>query len=103
MVVVTSREWVISDTRIVRSRHEAVRATEEGTGTALVASAVSSAVGFGILAFAPMPLFAAYGFLTAVMIVMALVATLAVLPGILVLVTADRTTAAEEPEVARAA
>ncbi len=85
------------------ARHEAVRTAGEGAGTALVASAVSSAVGFGILAFAPMPLFAAYGFLTAVMIVMALVATLAVLPSVLVLVTSDRTVAAEEPEVARAA
>ena len=54
-----------------------------------VASAISSAVGFGILAFAPMPLFAAYGLLTALMIVMALVATLAVLPSILVAITCD--------------
>jgi hypothetical protein len=37
------------------------------------------------------------------MIVMALVAPLAVLPNILVLVTSDRTVAAEESEVARAA
>lgn len=70
-------------------RMEAVRLAGEGTGSALVASAVSSAVGFGILALAPMPLFAAYGFLTAVMIVMALVATLVVLPGILVTITRD--------------
>ncbi|MDX1450310.1 MAG: MMPL family transporter, partial [Acidimicrobiia bacterium] len=78
---------------IVRYREElasrfdrlaAVQAAGEGTGTALVASAVSSAVGFGILAFAPMPLFAAYGLLTALMITMALVATLTVLPGVLV-------------------
>jgi hypothetical protein len=39
---------------------------------------------------APMPLFAACGLLTALMIVMALVATLAVLPSVLVLVTSDR-------------
>ena len=70
-------------------RFEAVQVAGEGTGTALVASALSSAVGFGILAFAPMPLFAAYGFLTAVMIAMALVATLVVLPSILVLITRD--------------
>ncbi len=70
-------------------RATAVRITGEGTGVALVASAISSAVGFGILAFAPMPLFAAYGLLTALMIVMALVATLAVLPSILVLITSD--------------
>ncbi len=69
---------------------DAVRAAGEGTGTALVASAVSSAVGFGILAFAPMPLFATYGLLTAVMIVMALVATLGVLPSVLVLLSPAR-------------
>ena len=71
-------------------RAEAVRISGEGTGLALVASAVSSAVGFGILALAPMPLFAAYGLLTALMIVMALVATLAVLPALLVAITRDR-------------
>jgi predicted RND superfamily exporter protein len=68
-------------------RLSAVRASAEGTGTALVASAVSSAVGFGILALAPMPLFAAYGLLTAIMIGMALVATLLVLPSLLMVVT----------------
>lgn len=71
-------------------RFDAVRVAGEGTGTALLASALSSSIGFGILAFAPMPLFAAYGFLTAVMIAMAATATLVVLPSILVLITADR-------------
>lgn len=82
-------------------RHSAVRAAGEGTGTALVASALSSAVGFGILAFAPMPLFAAYGFLTAVMIGMASIATLVVLPGILVLITgrSSQTAASDETAV----
>ncbi len=76
-------------------RQTAVRIAGEGTGLALVASAISSAVGFGILAFAPMPLFAAYGLLTALMIVMALVATLAVLPSILVAITCDAPTGDE--------
>jgi predicted RND superfamily exporter protein len=71
------------------SRLEAVRIAGEGTGAALVASALSSVVGFAILALAPMPLFASYGLLTAVMILMALVATLIVLPSLLVLVTRD--------------
>jgi len=70
-------------------RAVAVRVAGEGTGLALVASAVSSAVGFGILAFAPMPLFASYGLLTALMIIMALVATLAVLPSLLMVITSD--------------
>ncbi len=74
-------------------RLDAVQAAGEGTGMALVASAVSSAVGFGILALAPMPLFAAYGLLTAIMIAMALVATLSVLPGVLVFMTSDDATA----------
>jgi uncharacterized protein len=78
-------------------RMEAVRLAGEGTGSALVASAASSAIGFGILAMAPMPLFAAYGFLTAVMIVMALVATLVVLPGILMMITRDAPGEVTEP------
>lgn len=96
---------------IVRYREEldragdrmlAVRQAGEGTGSALLASAVSSAVGFGILAFAPMPLFAAYGFLTAVMIGMALVATLVVLPGILVMITTDAPGPSAFPSVVHA-
>jgi len=83
-------------------RLDAVRAAGEGTGTALVASAVSSAVGFGILALAPMPLFAAYGLLTAIMIGFALVATLVVLPGLLVLIT-PRSATATGPEALVAA
>ncbi len=70
-------------------RQAAVRTAGEGTGIALLSSAVSSAVGFFILAFAPMPMFASYGLLTAVMISMAAAATLLVLPSLLVLVTKD--------------
>ncbi len=70
-------------------RDTAVQITGEGTGLALVASAISSSIGFGILAFAPMPLFASYGLLTALMIGMALIATLVVLPSVLVAITAD--------------
>ena len=46
------------------SRTAAVQAAGEGTGVALVASAASSVAGFAVLALAPMPLFASYGFLT---------------------------------------
>ena len=70
-------------------RDLAMRATGAGTGVALVASALSSIVGFLVLAFAPMPLFAAYGLLTALMIAMALTATLLVLPPLLRLSTRD--------------
>ena len=78
-------------------RLEAVRAAAAGTGLALVASASSSIVGFAILAFAPMPLFASYGFLTAVMIAMALVASLAVLPPLLTLIARDDTDRTQRP------
>ena len=70
-------------------RYEAVRAAGEGTGVTLAASAASSIVGFAILALAPMPLFASYGLLTAVMIAMALAASLLVLPALLTLITRD--------------
>ena len=56
-------------------------------------------LGFAILAFAPMPLFASYGLLTAVMIAMAAAASLLVLPSLLVLVTRD----AAEPTVLESA
>ncbi|GMQ85771.1 MAG: hypothetical protein BMS9Abin07_1339 [Acidimicrobiia bacterium] len=69
------------------SRELAIRRSGEGTGVALLSSAVSSAVGFLILAFAPMPMFASYGLLTAVMISMAAAATLLVLPSLLIVVT----------------
>lgn len=65
---------------------DAMRVTANGTGVALAASAASSVVGFAILGFAPMPMFAAYGQLTAVMIFLALAASLVVLPCLLVIV-----------------
>lgn len=74
----------------VGDRRSALLSTGAGTGVALVASAVSSIIGFAVLAFAPMPLFASYGLLTALMIVMALVASLGVLPSLLLVVTGDR-------------
>lgn len=74
------------------TRNDAMRRTGEGTGIALLSSAVSSAVGFFILAFGPMPLFASYGLLTAVMITMAAAATLLVLPSLLMIVTKEPAT-----------
>ena len=52
-----------------------------------MASAATSIVGFSVMAFAPMPLFASYGMLTAVMIFLAAAASLLVLPSLLLLVT----------------
>ncbi len=84
------------------TRIEAIGAAGAGTGVALIASALSSVIGFAILAFAPMPMFASYGLLTAVMIVMAAAGSLIVLPSLLMLVTRDRLDAAtQSPEPAR--
>ena len=69
------------------SREEALRRAARGTGVALMASAGSSIVGFAILGFAPMPMFSSYGILTAIMIFLALTASLVVLPSLLLLVT----------------
>jgi len=70
-------------------KYQALRQAAGGTGVALVASAASSIVGFGIMGFAPMPMFASFGQLTAVMIFLALAASLVVLPSLLLLVTRD--------------
>jgi predicted RND superfamily exporter protein len=69
------------------SRFPALRRAGEGTGGALVISALTSIAGFGILGLAPMPIFAVYGILTAVMIALAVLVTLLVLPSLLLFVT----------------
>jgi predicted RND superfamily exporter protein len=56
---------------------------------ALIGSAASSIVGFAIMGLAPMPMFSAFGFITAAMILMAAAAALLVLPSLLILVTPD--------------
>ncbi|NQW18571.1 MAG: MMPL family transporter [Chloroflexi bacterium] len=71
------------------SRSEALAKATKGTGIALAASATSSIVGFAILGFAPMPLFSSYGFLTAIMIALALIASLVVLPSLLMIVAGE--------------
>jgi len=71
------------------NRLDAMRKAARGTGVALVASAASSVVGFAIMGFAPMPMFASYGQLTALMIFFALLASLVVLPCLLMVVTEE--------------
>ena len=68
-------------------RFQALWETGQGTGVALMGSAASSIVGFAIMGFAPMPVFSAYGILTAIMIFVAAAASLLVLPSLLMLVT----------------
>jgi uncharacterized protein len=77
------------------TRTAALHAAAAGTGVALVGSSLSSIAGFAILAFAPMPMFASYGLLTAVMIALALLSSLLVLPGLLLMVSRDRIAAPE--------
>ncbi len=67
----------------------ALERTAEGTGVALIASAATSVLGFIIMGFAPMPMFASYGILTAVMIFLAAAASLLVLPSLLLSVTPE--------------
>ena len=69
---------------------QALRQAAQGTGVALMASAATSIVGFTVMAFAPMPIFASYGLLTALMIFLAAAASLVVLPSLLLLVTPQK-------------
>ena len=67
------------------SRFPALRRAGEGTGGALALSALTSMTGFLVMALAPMPMFATFGVLTAVMIFLALGVSLLVLPSLLIL------------------
>jgi predicted RND superfamily exporter protein len=69
------------------SRFPALRRAGEGTGGALTISALTSIAGFLVLGMAPMPIFAVYGILTAVMIAFAVLVSLLVLPSLLLFVT----------------
>ena len=88
-------EW-----RRVGDRLEAVRLAAEGTGTALILSAATSITGFVLLALAPMPIFAAYGVLTAVMIGLSLLASLTLLPSLLYMLTPGKATSARRARAA---
>ncbi len=71
-------------------RMQALQKAVNGTGMALAVSAVSSILGFAILGFAPMPMFSAFGILTALMVFLALAASIVVLPSLLLLATPDK-------------
>lgn len=68
-------------------RLDAIHRAGDGTGAALAVSAMTSIVGFGVMAMAPAPIFASFGELMAVMITMSAIAALFVLPSLLVVVT----------------
>jgi len=66
-------------------KRTALFATSRNTGMALFSTAVSTALGFAVIAFAPMPMFSAFGLLTAVMIVLSFLMALFALPSLLLL------------------
>ena len=68
-------------------KFEALSTSINGTGVALLGSAISSVIGFAIMGFAPMPLFSTFGILTAIMICLALLSSLLTLPSLLYLFT----------------
>jgi predicted RND superfamily exporter protein len=71
-------------------RGDAARALEEsvvGTGGALLGSAVTTAVGFGVLSFSLVPVLQQFGAIIALTLVFAFVASVLVLPSLLVLWT----------------
>ena len=80
------REELASSPNKVDALHKAAK----GTGLALLVSALSSMVGFTIMGLAPFPLISTYGFLTAIMIALALLSSLVVLPSLLLVVAKDQ-------------
>jgi predicted RND superfamily exporter protein len=72
------------------SRFPALRRAGEGTGGALILSAITSIIGFAVMALAPTPIFASFGELMAIMILFAAVVALLVLPSLLIVVTPRR-------------
>jgi predicted RND superfamily exporter protein len=68
-----------------QDKRTALFTTSRSTGMALFGTAVSTALGFAVIAFAPMPMFAAFGLLTAVMIALSFLMALFALPSLLLL------------------
>ena len=66
-------------------KRTALFATARSTGMALFGTALSTALGFAVIAFAPMPMFSAFGLLTAVMIALSFIMALFALPSLLLL------------------
>jgi len=66
---------------------DALRATVSGTGGALLGSAATTAGGFGVLTFAFLPALQQFGIITAISIGYAFIASVAVLPSLLVVWT----------------
>ncbi len=65
----------------------AIYNTARTTGAALLGTTLSTASGFAVIAFAPMPMFATFGVLTATMIALSFMMAILVLPSLLLLFT----------------
>jgi predicted RND superfamily exporter protein len=72
-----------------RNKRAALRKTAQTTGLALFSTALTTVVGFTVIAFAPMPMFSTFGVLTAIMIALSLFMALFVLPSLLLLFAPD--------------
>jgi len=66
-------------------KRTAIYNTARSTGVALLGTTLSTASGFAVIAFAPMPMFATFGVLTAVMIALSFLMALFALPSLLLL------------------
>jgi predicted RND superfamily exporter protein len=66
-------------------KRAAIRESARTTGFALFGAALTTTVGFTVIAFAPMPMFAAFGVLTAMMISLSFFMALFFLPSLLIL------------------
>jgi len=64
-------------------KRSAIRRTAQSTGFALFCTALTTVLGFAVIAFAPMPMFSTFGILTAIMIALSLFMALIILPGLL--------------------
>ena len=69
---------------------EAMHTAVRHAGTPITGAALTTAAGFGVLSFSPMTSFSQFGMLTAVMILYALIATLLVLPAVVLTVAEYR-------------
>ena len=72
--------------KLQKNEKDAIKVSMRGTGLALLGAGASSISGFSILSFAPMPLFATYGILSAFMITFAMLASVLIVPSLLLIV-----------------
>jgi len=72
--------------KLQQNEKDAIKVSMRGTGLALLGAGASSISGFIILSFAPMPLFATYGILSAFMITFAMFASVLIVPSLLLIV-----------------